>query len=685
MKSDLRDRVANFHAGQISNHKQQWEEITKDEEILRLVDGVSIDFSEIPSQERPAPEIRFSDEETHAIDVEIQELLEKGVIVHCQHSEGEFVSAIFVRPKKDNKLRMILNLKNLNKSVEYHHFKMETFRNALALVTQNCWFASLDLKDAYYSVHIEEMSQEYLKFFWKGQLYKYTAFPNGLACCPRLFTKLLKPAFSHLHRFGFLSTCFIDDSLLLGQTKEECADNVVQTLEVLQRLGFVIHPEKSVFEPTHSITYLGFVIDSETMTVQMTEERKQKLFDTACKILYQNQTSVRELARLIGLIVASFPAVKFGPLFYRHLEDDKIKALKHNSHDYDGEAMVSPESKEEINWWISNVWPSVNDIEAPGDPDFVIFTDASLTGWGCHCDSGRTGGHWKPEEAEHSINVLELKAVLFGLQTFVKEKKNIHIRVMSDNMTAVSCVNKMGTSHSQACNTVTKTIWLFAKERGLWLSAAFIPGKQNVEADEESRKLNLDLEWKIDPELLKEALFLLKFQPEIDLFASRLNKQLEKYVSYRPDPEAAAVDAFSINWHGLQFYAFPPFSVIPAMLRKIVKDKASGVIVVPDWPSQTWYPVVARMLVERPVLLSAREHLLTMPQDPAQRHRLRKTLRLIICRVSGTDCDSKDYQTRAQQLFAHHGDVTPQSRTQSTLGNGENMRAANVWIPFRRL
>ena len=101
------------------------------------------------------------------------------------------VSPIFVVPKKDNKFRMILNLKNLNQFVEHNHFKMETLKYALTLVSQNCFFCSLDLQDTYISVYMAPAAQNLLKFVWKGQLYKFTAFPNGLASCPRLFTKLL--------------------------------------------------------------------------------------------------------------------------------------------------------------------------------------------------------------------------------------------------------------------------------------------------------------------------------------------------------------------------------------------------------------------------------------------------------------------------------------------------------------
>ena len=61
--------------------------------------------------------------------------------------------------------------------------------------------------------------------------------------------------------------------------------------------------------------------------------------------------------------------------------------------------------------------------------DFVLFTDASLTGCGCSCEIGRTGGHWHDyAEAQSKINALELKAALLTLRSFAREKANIHVR-----------------------------------------------------------------------------------------------------------------------------------------------------------------------------------------------------------------------------------------------------------------
>ena len=76
-----------------------------------MVEGVDIDVAELPAQEKPAHNHAFSTEQILTINLEVSELLKKGVIRKAHHSNKENISLIFVRPKKDNRWRMILNLK----------------------------------------------------------------------------------------------------------------------------------------------------------------------------------------------------------------------------------------------------------------------------------------------------------------------------------------------------------------------------------------------------------------------------------------------------------------------------------------------------------------------------------------------------------------------------------------------
>ena len=73
----------------------------------------------------------FDATEVVIIDKQIETFLQTGVIETTTHCEGEYISNISIRPKKDGSYRLILNLKNLNQFVQYHHFKMENLKSAL--------------------------------------------------------------------------------------------------------------------------------------------------------------------------------------------------------------------------------------------------------------------------------------------------------------------------------------------------------------------------------------------------------------------------------------------------------------------------------------------------------------------------------------------------------------------------
>ena len=161
--------------------------------------------------------------------------------------------------------------------VRYQHFKMESLKQLVAMMKPSCFMASLDIRDAYYSVPIHKSHQKYLKFEFNGQLFQFTCMPNGLACAPRLFTKLLKPVYSSLRTQGLLSVGYIDDSYLQGDHYEECKQNVTVTSSLFTHLGLWVHEEKSVFTPSQTIEFLGFVLNSVHMTVSLTANKKEKL------------------------------------------------------------------------------------------------------------------------------------------------------------------------------------------------------------------------------------------------------------------------------------------------------------------------------------------------------------------------------------------------------------------------
>ena len=123
--------------------------------------------------------------------------------------------------------------------------------------------------------------------------------------------------------------------------------------------------------------------------------------------------------------------------------------------------------------------------------------------------------------------------------------------------------------------------------------------------------------------------------PTIVLSASRLNYQPTTYVSWLPDSQAMAIDAFTLDWTNHFLYAFPPFSILPQFLQKLEMDHAQAILIAPNWPTQPWYPKLTRFLIRKPLLLPRHKSNVHLPFSPEQRHPLGNQLRLMTCLLSG--------------------------------------------------
>ena len=684
-QSNCFDKVSNFQAGSVKLHAETWKTISNDKEIIGGILGYKIPFLDTPRQYKIPNNPKFSVQEDEAIKNEICNLLISGVIMRCDKEKDDFISPIFVRPKKDGSYRLILNLTELNKYVEYHHFKMDTLHTATFMIQKDSYMASIDLSKAYYSVSIAKQHRKYLKFQFKGALYAFCVLPNGLSSAPRLFTKILKTAFSSLRKKGHESASFIDDSFLHSKTYEQCLDNIISTIQLLTSLGFVIHPEKSVLIPTQEITLLGFVLNSVTMTVKLTPERIQKLLDSCKVLLSHNQPTIREVACVIGQMIAALPGVEFGALYYRAIERDKIHTLAMNRGNYESKMKLSEKAKTDIQWWISNV-SQESCLISHGPPTVTIYTDSSMKGWGAHFtnEDKQANGLWSDSERLLHINILEIKACFMGLLSFCNDMINVHVRVMMDSKTAIAYISSFGGTHSNRCNEEARNIWLWAIDRNIWLSTGFVRSADNKTADGLSRTFQTDLEYKLDPYVFQQLQAKLNFVPNIDLFASRLNHQLMPYVSYKPDPSAMCINAFTMNWWQHQFYAFPPFSILPKVLQKIREDEATGIVIVPVWPTQSFFPSVLNLLIQDPIFICRNDKLLQLP-GTTQPHRLHKKLNLLACLLSGDSSLSQAYQKKLKTLSCQLGAPVQVNSTKVPSKNGYSFAVNGIPIPLRFL
>ena len=207
---------------------------------------------------------------------------------------------------------------------------------------------------------------------------------------------------------------------------------------------------------------------------------------------------MREVAKVVGLLVASFAWVLYGPLFYHQIEIGKAAALKNQRGNFDATMQLSAVACADLDWWVTNVCQAYKPILTP-PRHLIMHTDASSTiGWGDTLNGSACGGPWSAAEKKHHINFLELKAVLLALQSWESLVSGKHVCVMVDNQAAVSIINYMGSSHSEDHETMARTIWLWCIKNQVYLSAAHIAGSDIIEADFQSRSVDFSIEWKLN-------------------------------------------------------------------------------------------------------------------------------------------------------------------------------------------
>ena len=184
------------------------------------------------------------------------------------------------------------------------------------------------------------------------ETFRFTCLSFGLYSAPWVFTKTLKPALAVLRQRGIQMIVYIDDILLIAESKEQALDQSQAVVYLLECLGFIINTEKSVLTPDQTIEFLGLTVNSINMELQLPPAKIKQIRAESRQIMRMaGPTSARILARLLGKMNSMTCVIPPAPLFYRNLQMALSNALETNSQDYEGTLTLSPASLEELKWW----------------------------------------------------------------------------------------------------------------------------------------------------------------------------------------------------------------------------------------------------------------------------------------------------------------------------------------------
>ena len=475
---------------------------------------------------------------------------------------------------------------------------------------------------------------------------------------------------------------YIDDIIVLAETEEIARDHTAGLIYLLESLGYM-HPEKTVETPSQEMEFLGMVVNSNTLELRLPGQKLKKLRQEDAKIRDRPATpSAREVSRLLGKFNSVTKAVLPSPLFCRAMQRDLALALEASGQRYDAPCVLSPQTREELDWWVNQLTNWNGRSLAVAQPDLHIESDASLIGWGAFSNGAHTGGPWSKREKQLHINCLELLAATLAVKTFLKNQERKHVLLLLDNTTAVAYINNLGGTVSAQATDIARELWMWCIERHIHLTAQHLPGKDNIRADAESREMKDRSDWMLNPTIFERI--SRRFPDlEVDLFATRLTSQLARFYSWRPDPMAEATDALLQDWRSVRGYANPPWNLVGRVLARVEEQTADLVLVAPVWPSQPWYPKLLGLLKAPPLTITPPEEEPVMVEVPAQGPEILPPL--AVWPISGNITKVRDFQARLPRSCYPPGGRSRHNPTTLSAGNGSAGVVNGKLIQFQDL
>ncbi|KAL2078628.1 hypothetical protein ACEWY4_026313 [Coilia grayii] len=184
----------------------------------------------------------------------IKDLLEQGVIRRVNNPPC--LLPLLAVPKPDGSIRMVHDLRELNRRTIKDATQLINPQKALALLQIGKYLSTLDLKNGFWSIPLEEESQEKTCFQHNGAAYCWTRLPQGFVNAPNVFQQAMEEILE-----GLNVVVYIDDILISTDTIEEHLDILNEVIERITKAQLKIGLEKCSFL-TNKCKYLGFQLES---------------------------------------------------------------------------------------------------------------------------------------------------------------------------------------------------------------------------------------------------------------------------------------------------------------------------------------------------------------------------------------------------------------------------------------
>ncbi|KAK3710380.1 hypothetical protein QZH41_012307 [Actinostola sp. cb2023] len=619
-----------FVAGEIHNHRPQWEIILTDypkrDEILGyLRTGVRVQDFLVPFKgdfqgqfydTKTPPRASFPNSKSCTgfedfISTTLSQRLRNGAMslwgkvgsVEPPH----LVMPITIEPTKP---RMCHDERFLNLWIKDCPLALDYISNLPRYVGAGSFQTTMDEKNGYDHVLVSQDSRSLLGLEWQGWFFVFHTIPFGWKASAYVYHNIGMGATSFIRSLGVPCSQYIDDRHFgqlvpaqgsgVGWSNMELAEAAIfLAASVLSSLGYFIGLAKSHLSPSQSVRFLGFIVDSVRRSFILPEDKKQKFSTLRETILKRKTVSIKTLQRLAGKITSFCLAVPAAQLYCREIYR-AIPGFQKSGREVKLQAALRDEI---THWRFLDTWQEC--LPWPGEKHLVVrvCSDASNFAWGGVIEvpsqeSLKVRDYWSSGIKTSPIVVKEATALVHVLRAGKHLVANSRVDAHTDNLAFLQSWKKQG-GKNQELNDVLKQLHSLLLESNISLNLCYIPSRQNP-ADAPSRTLS-DKDCKLSPAawLRVEQLF---GPHTIDLMALDSNTQLDvngnplKHFSPWFTPLSAGVNVFAQVIDGLEnAYVFPPFVLVAPLLRFLQESKARFTIVVPRLcPIPFWWPVLER-------------------------------------------------------------------------------------------
>ena len=522
----------------------------------------------------------------------------------------------------------------INDCIKKQKVTLSHLKRALDLTNAGDYQIVYDLKAAYHHILIHPSQVRYLGAAFTRpeggtQYIVFLYLPFGLSSAVHCITKIIKPINAYIHRKGIKHSIYLDDGRITAASESEANEDQEFVYSTLGKSGWVIEVQKSdkKGDARQVKPYLGFIIDSNSMTVRMEEMKKQRILKQVQETVDQAARPIlaKELAGTLGKIVATEPAL--GPVVimiaraaYIQLDEavsnrgwntrlslnaESLNGLRFfidNFSDFDNSTIRSAATEISV---LSIIGPPSSFIKSSFATNHVRTMDERI--WASDASGFATcaysvkgpqlyfRGLLTEEERALSSGHRELLAVTRTLeyyqQSCVMNSQVTNIYWITDSTNLATFLTKVsGKSYIQSevfrimviCKTLNVRI----------IPVHLLRDDPRIQiADDGSKTTDTD-DWAIDVETFESINKERRGKFTIDLFASDKNTKCRRFFSNFYCKNTSGIDAFAHSWDEEITWICPPIKEVIRVIKKLKTSKTSGVLFVPEWRTADYWTEV---------------------------------------------------------------------------------------------